>query len=854
MKEYQSLNRINVLPQRAYYVPFCEDDRVKYKYGIIDRNSSSRFISLDGKWNISRHESVDEVILSEELPQTIIVPSCVQMHGLDSIQYVNAKYPFPFAFPYVPSKNPCWHYRKNFTVNFEKEEGIYLNFEGVDSAFYLYINGESVGYSQISHATSEFDISDYLKQGENVIDVVVLKWCASSYLEDQDKFRFSGIFKSVYLLKRPKKHITDYKIETYFDNGAGVLVFKNSSKIALLLDFDGKKCLVEPKKTVKIKVENPNEWSPDSPYLYPLTISANGEIIYEKVGFRVVEIDGKVFKVNGEAIKLKGVNRHDFNPKTGATVTLKNMVEELKLMKELNVNAIRTAHYPNSPEFYQLCDYYGFYVMAEADLETHGAAYVNGYWDKKTWIEFADNMAISEGIYQRHVAMLEREKNRPSVIIWSLGNESSFGKAFFKGAKYVKTADKTRPIHYENVQYADKKYYYTKMIDMVSSMYPSIEWIRENIIENPKETRPYVICEYSHAMGNSSGDLSDYWKVIYNEPQCMGGFIWEWRDHAILTKKGYMYGGDFGEALHDGNFCVDGLIAPNMALKSAALEMQAVYGGKLESQVKNVQCPPISPLSSNIEIKIDDETGLLAGIYRNGENLLLSSARINIVRYVDNDRYFTDEFKRYYDAKPVVFSAASENGAVKINGAMAIDSCSPFVFYDIKYTLSNGVINVEFDYKINENAPNLSRVGLEFTVDKKYQDYSYIAFGPYESYSDKKVCCEYGLYSDRAELSYDHDYVMPQESGSHYFAKYLSVDGLLAVTADREFSFSVLPYSTKEIINAKHDFELQKSDKTVICLDAAMAGVGSHSCGPDLDKKYQVPRQGKIEFTINVLK
>ena len=509
MKEFESFERIGTEPFRSYYIPFGENDRVKSKFGIIDRNSSSEFLSLDGVWKIKEYGNIDEVDISGNPTKEIPVPSCVQMHGFDRIQYLNSRYPFPVRLPKIPKENPCYHYRHTFTVNKQADKTYYLNFEGVDSAFYLYINGERVGYSQISHAISEFDVTPFIVDGENTIDVVVLKWCISTYLECQDKFRFTGIFRSVYILARPEKHITDYFIDTRLLNGDGVLSFENKSTVGITLKFNGITAFVSAKKSVRFTVKDVKTWTADTPNLYELVILSNGEKIIEKVGFREISIDGKVFKINGTAVKLKGVNRHDFNCKTGATVSLKDMFNDIMLMKQLSVNAVRTSHYPNCPEFYALCDKYGIFVMDEADLEMHGAATRLAGYDEKPWGEYAENLIFEKGIFDRHVALVERDKNRPSVIIWSLGNESSFGKAFFKGAKYIRRNSYGRPVHYESLQMANKKYYYTKFVDMVSMMYPSLEKIKKDVLDNPQETRPFVLCEYTHAMGNSCGDIGD---------------------------------------------------------------------------------------------------------------------------------------------------------------------------------------------------------------------------------------------------------------------------------------------------------------------------------------------------------
>ncbi len=636
MKEFQNFDRIGTTPHRSYYIPFAENDVVRTKYGILDRTSSSRFTSLDGVWQIKQHDHVEDFDVNEMLDESIPVPACVQMHGYDHIQYLNIRYPFPVMLPHLPYDNPCWHYRRTFNVKKQSGERYYINFEGVDSAFYVYINGQFKGYSQISHATSEFDITDLAVNGENTIDVLVLKWCISTYLECQDKFRFSGIFRNVYMLTRPENHITDYKIETKIDGENGILVFKNESSVDVSLNLKDQEITVPAKETGTITVAGIKYWTAEEPNLYKLEIRANGEKIIESIGFREVTIDGKVFKINGKPVKLKGVNRHDFHCETAATVDLEYLAKDIHLMKELNVNAVRTSHYPNSPEFYMFCDTFGIYVMDEADLEMHGACSRDGRYDIPLWEEYAENDFFTPGITDRHVSLVERDKNRPSVIIWSLGNESSFGKAFFDGAKYIKNRDNTRPIHYEGLQNADPKYYYTDMVDMVSMMYPSFQTIREKVLDNPEETRPFVMCEYTHAMGNSCGDIAEYWDMIYNNEQMMGAFVWEWADHGIKTDEGFLYGGDFKEPEHDGNFCADGLLTPDRKLKSNALEMMAVYGGKTKSEVCSVDVPPSTyKFSSAIAIEVNEHTGEITSIKADGNEVLRTPMHFNITRYTD---------------------------------------------------------------------------------------------------------------------------------------------------------------------------------------------------------------------------
>lgn len=850
MKEYQSLKRIGVEQPRSYYVPFAENDIPKYDCGIIDPNSSSLYFSLNGEWYIREHRGVDEVDVAEQLIDVIQVPSCVQMYGYDQIQYLNSRYPFPFNPPYVPRENPCWHYRRQFTLNKQAERSYYINFEGVDSAFYLYVNGKQIGYSQISHATSEFNITDFVFDGINTLDVLVLKWCASSYLECQDKFRFSGIFRNVYLLTRSKQHLVDYKIETAYQNGSGKFVFRNESKVDVTVTVCETTLFCQGGKAVELNVGNVSPWSAEAPKLYDCAIRACGEVVYEKVGFVTVAVIDGVFTLNSQKVKLKGVNRHEMNPKTAAAITLQDTERDLKLIKSLNCNAIRTSHYPNMPQFYQLCDFLGIYVMNEADVETHGATATQGGYSIELWKKFAETEFWNDGIYERHRTLVERDKNRPCVVIWSLGNESSFGEAFFKGTKYIRQRDR-RPIHYEGLQNASKKHYYTNLVDMVSVMYPPYNFVTEKYLTDKKETRPLVFCEYAHAMGNSCGDLADYWKLIYNEDRLMGGFVWEFCDHAVETPQGYKYGGDFGEKEHDGNFCVDGLVTPDRKLKSGAYEMAAVYGGKVEQGEKPKVNYDVTPYGDKISFEFNN--GEINVFGKNGNKLALP-IKLNIMRaYTDNDSYGVAKANLQKvgadKCKAEICEVKTDNGVTTVKGYLAANCLAPVAYFTLELFAKDSELDLELSYSLAEHATEIPRVGFEFAVDGKYSQFSYCGLGPYESYVDKNMASSFGEYSSTAFDNFT-PYIKPQETGSHDKTEFLDVKGLFKVIADKPFSFSVLPYSTNDLANAKHNYELLADGLTHICLDVAMRGVGSNSCGPQLKPEYEIPRKGSCKFKL----
>jgi len=843
--EFERTDRIGVEKPRCYYIPFTENQRISLKNRIIDREKSEEFLSLDGKWQIKEHCSIDSVELNERMNDSIVVPSCVQCCGYDYYQYTNYNYPFPFDPPYVPKENKCYHYRRKFTVD-DLSKKFYLNFEGVDSGFYVFINGNFVGYSQISHATSEFDITDCLVSGKNTIDVVVLKWCASSYLEDQDKFRFTGIFRSVYILCRPKEHITDFKIVT---GHAGTLAVTNNGDIPFTFSILGIKAFVEAGATVSVKLDV-KPWTADSPNLYNLTLTANGEKILQRIGFRSSEIADGIYKINDRIIKLKGVNRHESNPRTGMTVTVADMIQDLELMKWANVNAIRTSHYPDSPQFYELCDAYGFYLIDEADLETHGACTSENGYKTEPWQNFANSGIMDNGVFDRHVTLYERDKNHTCVMIWSLGNESSFGKMFYEGADYIHAHD-SRPIHYEGiVNMTTTDEYYTDRIDIASRMYPPLSFFDE-YLNDKKEKRPFVLCEYSHAMGNSNGDLNDYWNYIDSNDRFMGAFVWEWCDHAVWSeeKQGFLYGGDFGEPENDGNFCVDGLVIPDRKIKSNLLELKAIYGGKREKNLVLPTCKTAEETGDVPDFTLNSDGELV----RLGDVGFVEPLKVNFRRaYIDNDRYIS-EWLKYENAKPVSYKITTNGDKTTVYGKVVRNSIKPIMEYTLVYTKVKGGIKIDFSYKVADFASYLPRIGFVFKLNRKYSNFTYTGYGECESYIDKHMASEYGTYRSNAKKSYAH-YIMPQECGSHFGSTALEIEKLFEITAEKPFSFSVLPYSVDELIKARHDFELPEPSGVYVSVDVAMSGIGTNSCGPELAEKYRAPKQGSNSFYIKLKK
>lgn len=595
----------NAMPNRAYFIPASG----RLADPAEHREASDRFQLLSGDWKFRYYASIYD--LTDRFFEdgfdvsgfdTIPVPGVWQNFGYDCHQYTNVKFPIPTDPPFVPAENPCGAYVRHFTYHTDAAAPrAYLNFEGVDSCFYVWMNGRYIGYSQVTHSTSEFDVTEALREGENVLAVLVLKWCDGTYLEDQDKFRMTGIIRDVYLLKRPESVVADYFVHcTLGDRTALVRVDLTARgeivpvKLTLLDAENHYVDAVEAASdgTVELAVADPKLWNAENPYLYTLLLETPGETITEQVGLREIRIQDGVVRINGRNVKFRGVNRHDSDPVTGSAISVEQMKKDLLLMKQHNVDAIRTSHYPNSPVFYQLCDRYGFFLVGEADLECHGGIEVyqeEPDWPKR-WMRWCDlfmnNPDYQDAIVDRVQRSVERDKNRPCVVIWSMGNESAYGRACEKALAWTKAFDPSRLTHYENCCYPwvmqDRKDEFDfSNLDLYSNMYPSRQIMHDYLDNNPP--RPYILCEYSHAMGNGPGDLEDYFQEFQANDHFCGGFVWEWCDHAIYKgvapngKPIYYYGGDHSEYPHDGNFCMDGLVYPDRTPHNGLREFKNVY-------------------------------------------------------------------------------------------------------------------------------------------------------------------------------------------------------------------------------------------------------------------------------------
>ncbi len=965
---------IGTQPDHCWFVPFAKGEDA-----FATKENSSRVEMLNGEWSFRYYESVidlEDDFINVVFKNTIPVPSNWQLHGYDKPQYTNVCYPITYDPPYVPDDNPVGVYRRGYFYEPDGYQRL-LTFEGVDSCLYLFINNEFVGYTQVSHAFSEFDITPFLKAGDNTITAAVLKWCDGTYLEDQDKIRMSGIFRDVYVVSRSKAGILDYTVTTSLEDDSAefMLEIKGCDAQIRLTSPDGELICsgtVSENSPFKTTIEGPQLWSAETPFLYELLIETDDECIGEKVGIREIRCENGIVIFNNTPIKLLGANRHDSYPESGYYASEEQMRKDLAMMKQHNMNTVRTSHYPNSPLFYRLCDEYGLYVVAEADFESHGCVEV--YNDFK-WSKGYDGIALlakepsfKEAIVDRARKLVIQHRNRPSIIFWSLGNESGYGENVLAAAEYVKSADSTRLLHYESTHKLDDTS--DKILDMVSEMYMSLDSMREYLAKE-EETRPLFLCEYSHAMGNSSGDLEDYHDMFFSSPRFIGGCIWEWCDHALIQgttdngKVKYGYGGDFGERHNDGNFCMDGLVYPDRKPHTGLLEAKQVYrpvrvnksengeftitsylafadagtlldcryeiydlNGKLSEGRVDFSVQPMGSISFRIEgiekysdantfidfyftaknntlwcdkgyqicseqialaeimpvvesaeafkpvlteapmsftitmgdvvYTIDRRKGCISSISKGGAELLGKPVEFNFFRApTDNDTMKWDWYRAHLnDYVTKVYSTVAEiNGddvTVRISHSFGWSIHQPFAKGETKLIFSNGRVRIISDMSTSEKITFLPRFGIRLFLLKDFDTVSYCGYGPYESYIDKHQASKFGHYE--AHISDMHeDYIRPQENSSHYgctSAEVIGDTGVLQISGDG-FSFNASEYTQEELAEKRHNYELEKCQYNVICIDSMMAGVGSASCGPALAEKYSI-KLPDIHFDVSI--
>ncbi len=986
----------------AYFIPYQSESAARGD----NRAESDSFVSLCGDWDFRYYPTVNDIddftaegfdrSSMEKLPVPMSWQAAIG-RGYDTPHYTNQKYPFPADPPFIPDDIPCGLYARDIFVpaSILAEKTVYLNFEGVDSCFYLFVNDNFAAYSQVSHMTSEIDITKYLTAGKNTLKVLVLKWCEASYLEDQDKIRYSGIFREVFLLYREKTHIEDIFIKTDVNKKCtqGVLSaeFKINGKATVSYrvltpsgrDTGGGSLEIDGVGAVEALVSSPEMWNAEAPSLYTLLISCGEEHFCLFVGFRVFEVIGKVLYVNGQKVKLLGVNRHDSHPYLGSATPMDHMVEDLMIMKRYNINSIRTSHYPNDPRFLGLCDKLGFYLCNETDLETHGMNRAADGWDGLT-----DSPEWEEEYLDRVRRMYERDKNHTCVLLWSLGNESGVGRNQEVMARYLHDRDHRNIVHCEDITRRLHKYNAAETdeekakvdcpyIDIDSRMYPSTEDMLNNYVLNPNVKKPLYLCEYCHAMGNGPGDLKEYWDLIYAHDELCGGCVWEFLDHSVALGDDrygapeFIYGGDMGNYPHDGNFCVDGLVYPDrkphtglleykQAIKPFFVDGVSLEEGKLSftlhnrryftaltdcdlyytvesdgktvksgrftevdvapqtgreytvegidglvgscylnlslrsieptewadaghelgfeqfelpakmraaAKVKEPEALTVTQTDREIVINADAASyviskisGLVESISDNGAKLTESPIGLTVWRApTDNDRKIKPKWydAGYHRTVSKCYSCelcenSGERAVVKAELSLSTPAYPPILHASVTYKVDGAGLTVDFDVKVREELPRLPRFGVEFFMPQGFENIKYFGFGPYESYSDKRLASKMGVYTTTASKNFE-PYVRPQENSAHDGTKWAYVANLnghgLLFTGD--LSFNAMHYTSKQLTETPHDYELVKLPETVVNLDYRQDGIGSNSCGPELNEKYRLDEK-EFSWTVCV--
>ena len=923
--------QINREPARAYYIPFGE-------------KAGDRMLSLNGEWRFRWTKRPEERVMDfyrmdydVSSWETLAVPANWEINGYGTPIYISAGYPFKIDPPYVmrePKKdwttyverNPTGQYRRTFTLPADWKDGqTFLRFEGVMSAFYVWINGQCVGYSQGSMEPSEFNVTRYLKKvenatpysdqgAENEIAIEVYKYCDGSYLEDQDFWRFGGIHRDVLLYHTPDVRLRDvavrslpltpsdmtgnwvlqinpqfsayngetaegYRLVTTLFDGERP-VGNDSVAADEVLDLAHKAARMNewyPQRgyrkfnRMEIKLAKPKLWDVDTPFLYTLLMelkTPNGktvERVTQRVGFRDIRIASGQMLINGAPIKIRGVNRHEHDPYTARVMTEERMLQDLRLMKEANINAVRLAHYPNCPRWYELCDSIGMYVMDEADCETHG---LRG--------TLASTPDWADAFMDRAVRMAERDKNHPCVIFWSLGNESGYGPNHAAMSAWLHEFDPTRPVHYEGAQgnlssatSGSRASSDPSTVDIISRFYPRVmqEYLNPGIPEGSDQERaenarwerlleiaqrdgdcctwegsdggprPVLTSEYAHCMGNALGNFKEYWDEINSHPRMLGGFIWDWVDQGIalneklkmsnekwsgIPKNAILYGGDFGDKPNLNAFCMNGIVMSDRTLTPKYYEVQAIYGGMSEQDIAKQYPETSSSKPKSLKAKP------------------LVSSLLPLTSYF----------------KPQVFRAPTDNDKSFGNWLAKDWQRCRLDTLTIPMTAEQNGHELTFTFTIPDSLPPIPRLGIVIELPREYELLTWYGRGPWDNYPDRKESCPVGLWKSTVSEQYVH-YARPQDSGNHEDCTMVELKTkkgkrLRIEAVDKPFSFSALPYSAQYISSKRHDYELEDEGKTFVSIDCAVMGLGNSSCGPGVLKKYSIAPKKKHQLKIRV--
>jgi len=992
--ENPAVNRINRVESGNTLVPYADVQQLKsdLEYpAILDGSKSTYIKSLNGDWAFNYSTSYKNVPadfyksgFDYSKWDKIEVPLSWQAAGYGILAYINYGFEIPERAPKIKRDNPVGSYIRDFSIPSNWDgRNLFIRFDGVQAAYHFWVNGTYIGYSEDSMSSDRFDITSAVDMdGENSVAVQVLRWCDGSYLEDQDMLRFGGIYRDVTLISESKNSISDFFAssslrENYKEATVSINIrlkgaLEGRELLALLYDQNNRQVassLLPVSKNdfaIDFDYSNPNLWSAESPYLYKLILqlnSGNGELLDARginFGFREIVRSGNQILLNGEAVLFKGVNRHEHDPKRGKAITAKRMVQDISIMKSNNINAVRCSHYPDAPLWYDLCDIFGLYVWDEANIESHGIGITGA---TANWVP--NSLRWLDSHLQRIEAMVMRDRNHPSIMVWSLGNEAGDGFAFREGAKLVRELAPGRPVQYDRCDHLS-------FIDIKARMYttPSAleAWGKKGA------SKPFIICEYAHAMGNSVGNLIDYWEIIEKYNNLQGGFIWDFIDQGFevineATGKTYWgYGGDFDDKdRNDGNFCCNGILRPDRSPNPSLFEVNKVYqsikfstesnklaagnviienrnffsdlsqyelnwtlwenGYKIQSGVvedltisprgsKEITIPFALPLAlkgdyylnlefrlreatlwgekglriayeqfklpvtvvvqdvasslvvptddgefyifagNSIRAKVSKKSGLLVGLERDGEQLLVAPLRPNFWRApTDNDRgNGMDHSLRGWEG-----ASKSSLSSIKIEERGVVSTLklgNGKGTLILTYKMSElGSLKIGADFDLNGSG-RIPRIGLQAQLIPDYSDVAWYGKGPHESYIDRESSAIVGRYN-MAISQFVHDYLYPQENGNRMGVKEFSLTGAktaLTIHSSDVFSFSVWPYTMENLEQAKHPFDLELGKVNTLNIDVAQLGVGgNNSWGARELSKYSLhPFNCSLNFSIEL--
>jgi beta-galactosidase len=802
-------------------------------------------ISLNGTWDFALLPHPEAAAREWS---SIEVPGLWTMQGFAPPQYTNVQMPFEERPPHVPADNPTGVFRRRFPR--PPGERVVLHFGGSEGALFVELNGEPVGIHKDSRTAAEFDVTELLEDDNELVCAVVM-WSDASFVEDQDHWWHGGLPRDVFLYTTPREYIADVFARGFADGR-----FEVDAPGEVRLVRDGRTLLDGPGR-----LRDPLLWTAETPNLYELIVTLGDDEVSCSVGFRTVEIAGRQLLLNGKPLRICGVNRHDHDDRRGRAVPREVMEADVRLMKAFNVNAVRCSHYPNDPYWLELCDRHGLYVIDEANIESHA------YYD-----EVCNDPRYAAAFMERVQNMVERDKNHPSVILWSLGNESGYGPNHDAAADWLRQRDPTRPLHYEGAINRDWSGGH-RATDIVCPMYADVDSI-EAFAEFSDDPRPLILCEFSHAMGNSNGGLADYYAAFDRHDALQGGFIWEWIDHGIRVDDHWAYGGDFGEARHDANFCADGLVWPDrtphpalheLKYLAAPLEVEHLGGGRFRIHNRNLFTGLDHlrgeweggelPTSGEFTLDVGEREHVTMRFYDGDHEVAWRQFELRPPRTPELRRGVGPELADVLDGPHLqLWRAPTDNDGLPLHPGREVGPLRRWLQLDLDVPHRMEVTRLEdgwlYEHEV-EVPEDLPRIGVTFTLAPGLERLDYFGRGPWENYPDRQASAVVGRWTSTVTDEYV-PYIAPQEHGHHGDARWLRLtreDGTgIEVRGIPTIGFSASHFTVQDLTDARHTSDLVARPEVILDLDHAQRGLGTASCGPDTSPRYRIAG-GKHRFS-----